>query len=187
MRELVTTLRSKTPNGNPFPLTQKSDQRKQFNNSTLENEPLDNQYFEDLKSQSINKLLSPTNYNSDTTQFFADLKQNYTLGTAKRYNDQDRASSLNGPKLSNLKILRGSIGSKLGKIKIKGDINLGNSVRNRNGAKNVFLSRKLSKSDIKSSFQNTIVSPDQSQTLKKKLVIKASQIQPSLNSSYISG
>lgn len=41
-------------------------------------------FFKEMKSQSITKIMSPNNMNSDTAQFFADLTQSYNLGTAKR-------------------------------------------------------------------------------------------------------
>lgn len=97
----------------------------------MENEPLENgnatsKFFREIKSNSITKILSPTNCATDTAQFFGDLNQNYNLGT-KRYPTQERSGSICNPKTNNLKIMRGSIGGKLGKIKIKSEANTVNN------------------------------------------------------------
>ena len=68
--------------------------------------------------------MSPNNYTSDTAKFFEDLNsQSINLATAKRSinNKQPERSGQKKNNLNNFNILRGSIGGKLSKLRIKTD------------------------------------------------------------------
>jgi hypothetical protein len=75
--------------------------------------------------------MSPSNYSSDTAQFFADLNKTYNSTTIRRITSTKEKSSIASSNFSNhINAIRGNLGSRLSKLKIKPDMNSG-SIRNK--------------------------------------------------------
>ncbi|CDW74464.1 UNKNOWN [Stylonychia lemnae] len=129
-------IRSKTPNDFMANTSYIAEVRNQFKLSTLSNEQNDpknntTQFIGEIKQQSIGKVMSPTNFQSDTAKFFQDLNQTYNLQNSKANHrsgaikDIDTEFSyqhqvqLNQPSNNKLSIRNLQNSNRLGKLKIK--------------------------------------------------------------------